>query len=118
MIEKVCRPCKVEVETFNGEVATFRDALKANAPFNYSPKWEESFATLRRLHVELAAMEKRAQYLNEMQDLFDLTVTDYRDIRASRRGKCCYFLVLWAFSCSISHVPTRMTRLNRASINL
>jgi MFS superfamily sulfate permease-like transporter len=27
-------------------------------------------------------------------------------------GKCCYFLVLWAFSCSISHVPTRMTRSN------
>ena len=33
-------------------------------------------------------------------------------------GKCCYFLDLWAFACSISHVPTRMTRLNRASINL
>ncbi|MGB0582605.1 MAG: S8 family serine peptidase, partial [Limisphaerales bacterium] len=32
--------------------------------------------------------------------------------------KCCYFLVLWAFSCSISHVPTRMTRLNRESITL
>eukprot|EP01051_Picozoa_sp_SAG22_P001075 SAG22_NODE_38_length_26325_cov_107.302067_13_plen_133_part_00 len=58
---------KVEVETFNKEVQTFRDALKANAPFDYSSKWEESFATLRRLHTELAAMEKRAKYLNEMQ---------------------------------------------------
>ena len=29
-----------------------------------------------------------------------------------------YFLDLWAFACSISHVPTRMTRLNRESINL
>ena len=33
-------------------------------------------------------------------------------------GKCCYFLDLWAFSCSISHVPTRVTRLNRESITL
>ena len=36
-------------------------------------------------------------------------------------GKCCYFLDLWAFACSIFHVPTRMTRLNRLnreSINL
>ena len=33
-------------------------------------------------------------------------------------GKCCYFLVLWACSCPISHVPTRMTRSNRESITL
>ena len=32
--------------------------------------------------------------------------------------KCCYFLDLWAFACSISHVPTRMTSLSRESINL
>ena len=33
-------------------------------------------------------------------------------------GKCCYFLDMWAFACSISHVPTRMTRLNRESITV
>ena len=29
-----------------------------------------------------------------------------------------YSLVLWAFACRISHVPTRMRRLNRESIAL
>ena len=43
----------------------------------------------------------------------------FRTVNALRmHGKCCYFLVLWAFSCSIFHMPTRMTRLNRESITL
>eukprot|EP01052_Picozoa_sp_SAG31_P009142 SAG31_NODE_475_length_15172_cov_4.834273_2_plen_742_part_00 len=76
---------KTEVEAFNADVQTFRNNLKANAPFNYSSKWEDAFVTLRKLHTELTTMEAKAKYLNEMQDLFDLTVTDYRDIRSSRR---------------------------------
>ena len=34
----------------------------------------------------------------------------------SMGGKRCYFLDLCAFACSISHVPTTMTQLNRESI--
>ena len=37
---------------------------------------------------------------------------------SAKAGKCCYFLVLWVLFCSISHVPTRMTRSNRESIAL
>ena len=31
-------------------------------------------------------MEAKAQYLNEMQDLFDLTVSNYKEISKARRS--------------------------------
>ena len=76
---------KMDVEAFNTEVDTWREGMKANGPFDYSDKWEKAFETLGKLNEEIIDLESRSKYLNEMQDLFGLTVTDYREIRNSRR---------------------------------
>ena len=38
-----------------------RNNLQANAPFDFSPKWENAFGTLKKLYTELATMEAKVK---------------------------------------------------------
>jgi dynein heavy chain len=76
---------KRNVATFNADVLKFRNYVKEQGPFQYHDKWRESYAILSSFNMKLNEMEEKAKYFNEMQDLFDLTVTEYKDIKLSRR---------------------------------
>ena len=62
--------------------------------------------------------ESRKYHPLKVQAAVEALWAGERELAALTAGKCCYFLDLWAFSCSIDHVPTSMTRLNRESITL
>ena len=86
-----------------------------NGPIEFSGE------TLYRRFQSVRTPSRRLMaYLFEVDYLehFVFVLTDGPDGPVVADGKCCYFLDLWAFACSISHVPTRMTRLNRESITL
>ena len=76
---------KKQVDEFNKEVESFREEFKVKGPFAYSDKFAEQFKNLHAQAERISELEARALHLNEMQDLFDLNVTDYREIRYSRK---------------------------------
>ena len=67
---------KVQVEEHNVIVEEFRTKFKANGPFQHSEKFTPAFETLADYALQIQDLEKRSSHLNEMQDLFDLTVTE------------------------------------------
>ena len=76
---------KVQVDAFSKEVDSFREEFKQAAIFKYDEKFMEQYKALQSQGDKITAMEARAKYLVEMQSLFDLIPSDYREIRYSRR---------------------------------
>jgi dynein heavy chain len=72
-------------DAFAEEVATFREKVKTQGPFEYGDKWAAAFEILHNFDGEIIAMEAQGNEINEMQDLFEITVTPFREISASRR---------------------------------
>ena len=86
-----------QADAFTDEVTAFRERVKNDGPFGYSPKWEKPYEILRKFDGEIIEMEGRAADLVELQDLFELTVTPFRDIANCRRDivhlKSCWDMV-------------------------
>jgi hypothetical protein len=87
------------VLAFNSEVTDFASKLKATGPYAYKEAWQKSYELLFAFNVDLKNMEQKAKYLNEMQDLFDLTVSNYKEISKARREieflKACWDMSVW-----------------------
>ena len=87
-----------QADDFTDEVTAFRDNVKNNGPFDYKPGDPvKPYEVLRKFDTDINDMEKRASFLVEMQDLFELSVTPFRDIAACRRDtvhlKSCWDMV-------------------------
>ena len=48
-------------------------------------KWKKSYELLSTFNVELKKLEQRKTYLQEMQELFELNKTEYKEIQKARR---------------------------------
>ena len=97
MQTKESEKIKASSQAFNTEVADFANRLKATGPYDYSDKWKKSYEVLLGFNVDLKKMEKRAAYLNEMQELFELNPASYKEITKARREieflKACWDMV-------------------------
>ena len=66
-----------EFPVFDTEFPVFKSKIH-----DFWHRYELLFA----FNTDLNTMEAKAQYLNEMQDLFDLTVSNYKEISKARRS--------------------------------
>jgi len=85
MQETEAKRIRKEADDFLNEVTAFRESVKTNGPFEYNDNWKHAFDVLQKFDSEIVTMEKKCNEVNEMQDLFELQVTVFRDISNSRR---------------------------------
>eukprot|EP00741_Cyanophora_paradoxa_P005992 tig00000955_g5810.t1 len=75
---------KTKVSQFADRVSSFRSDFKRQAFFRWSEDVDESYNLLDRYNAELSAMEQESKNLNDLQELFELTVSSYKDIKDMR----------------------------------
>eukprot|EP00741_Cyanophora_paradoxa_P016051 tig00000042_g15496.t1 len=69
---------------FEQKVGAFRALFQQKAPFGYSEAWEEAYGSLDSYQAQLVQLEEEAGRLNELQELFELHVAQYKELKETR----------------------------------
>lgn len=75
---------KEDMLTFNRKAEEFRATFLEEAPFTFNRTPDESYDVLDEQHKKLMEIETEAQELQNLQGLFELTVTEYKELQACR----------------------------------
>eukprot|EP00736_Rhodelphis_marinus_P010572 Rmarinus@m.9666 len=82
---------KQKGERFNDEVRSFREGFMGNkkgvtgAPFAFNERTDDAYKVLDSFNHELQKLEGKSNKFNELQTLFELNVSSYREIKDSRK---------------------------------
>ena len=93
------------------QVASFRATFQAIPAFAFDLKIEEAYNNLDKWDGKLEDIEKDAKELRELQDLFDLTPSEFKELKVQHSpvchsasshvwnfGRCC-LSAFWNFWC-------------------
>ena len=74
---------KVRINSFKNEVSSFRAMFLAQCPFNPGMLVEDAVRTISLFAESTAGMISRSNDLNNMELLFDLSLSNYAELKAS-----------------------------------
>lgn len=75
---------KAHVEQFEDELQRFRTAYREQAPFAYDIDVTDAYARIHKQHCAIDALEAQAQKLNDLERVFELSVSRHRQIGLCR----------------------------------
>jgi dynein heavy chain len=73
-----------ETEVFRGEVSAFTKRFHDEAPFEFKVGCDAAYVSINKFAKELMTFEKRAVDIARNQELFELAVTNWRDLKTIR----------------------------------
>ena len=73
-----------EAEVFKAEVANFAKKFHDEAPFEFKIGCDDAYAGINKFAKELFVYEKHSAEIGRSQELFELAVTNWRDIKTIR----------------------------------
>jgi dynein heavy chain len=71
-------------ETFRAELTDFCAKFRAEAPFDFEVGAEAAYKKINTFHMEMLDMEAKGVDVNAQQELFELAVVPWRDLKACR----------------------------------
>ena len=74
-----------KADNFRTEVSEFRKLFSETAPFAFDQDSNPSYKSLTDFHLRVADFEERAAEVGREQDLFDLAITPWREIKQCRQ---------------------------------
>ena len=85
-----------EVEDFKEQVSDFVKEFGDHAPFEFSIGSDTAYELLAEWNVKRQEIENDAQQLNEQQELFEVAVLPWRDLKTCR-GELGQLKLIWDF---------------------
>ena len=71
-------------EEFRGKMKEFSDRFHNEGPFNFELGVDEAYKSLVKFHIDLSELEEQGDKINQQQELFEVAVTNWRDLKACR----------------------------------
>jgi dynein heavy chain len=75
---------KIELEEFFLRMREFRNTFRAKAPFSFTGKVEAAYRMMEEHAALLVNMEASVKRYNELEDLFELQISKYPEIKDTR----------------------------------
>ncbi|KAL8454374.1 hypothetical protein Emag_001401 [Eimeria magna] len=72
------------LETFNSEVAAFRETFLKEAPFDPNTDATDAYASIDSFYQKRLQMEQAARELNNLETLFDMAKSVHKELRDSK----------------------------------
>jgi len=76
---------KAKVRSFDAELKAFRREFRDNAPFSYDFDVVSAYEVIYEYHIKMNTLEERASKLNDLEKVFELTVSKHRQIKKTRQ---------------------------------
>jgi len=73
-----------EADQFRTKVADYCKKFHEEAPFEFARGVPEAYTSMNQFHVSMSELEAEAAHLGAQQELFELAVTNWRDIKTAR----------------------------------
>ena len=80
-------------EDFRTRVQEFGKRFHDEAPFSYEV-YESSYKLLKEFHLDLVALEEEGVKVNAQQELFEVAVTNWRDLKTCH-GELTMLKMIW-----------------------
>ena len=72
----------------------FTKRFHEEAPFEYAVGVEQAYKLLVQFHQNLLDLEKEGEHVNQQQELFEVAVVNWRDLKACR-GELVQLKLAW-----------------------
>ena len=81
-------------DEFRTRVKEFADRFKHEAPFKYDVGVDDAYKKLITFHLDLSALEEEGVRVNQQQELFEVAVINWRDLK-NCRGELAQLKIVW-----------------------